>query len=131
MGGSDAAEPCLCVRVSWPLFAKTKPAYIVFRRFGGVRRDALRFVTRQQDGRRSPSRLVLEIDVGERLTVLVLDGEAGFLLVDGGRRRAEGIERRWQGDAATAGRRGPSGAVVLPPEQFRLFHMAWRYAVHV
>ena len=101
-----------------------RPYYRFYRRFGGVRRDALRFVTRQQDGRRSPSRLVLEIDVGERLTVLVLDGEAGFLLVDGGRRRAEGIERRWQGDAATAGRRGPSGAGVLPPEQFRLFHMA-------
>ena len=101
-----------------------RPYYRFYRRFGGVRRDALRFVTRQQDGRRSPSRLVLEIDVGERLPVLVLDGEAGFLLVDGGRRRAEGIERRWQGDAATAGRRGPSGAGVLPPEQFRLFHMA-------
>ena len=54
--------------------------------------DAPGLVAGEQIGRRAPSRLVLEIDVGERLPVGVADDEAGVGFVGGpggGKRRAK------------------------------------------
>ena len=45
--------------------------------------------------RRPPSRLLLEIDVGERLPVGVADDEAGVGLLDGPGRREAGRGPRW------------------------------------
>jgi hypothetical protein len=47
------------------------------QQLGDVGEDAPGLVAGEQLGRSSASRLLLEIDVGERLTVLVPDGEAG------------------------------------------------------
>ena len=38
-----------------------------------------RLILAEQLSRRSPSRLILEIDIGERLAVLVLDDEGAML----------------------------------------------------
>ena len=47
-------------------------------------------VAGEQLGRRAPPRLLLEIDVGERLPVVIADDEAGLLLLEdqGGGKRA-------------------------------------------
>jgi hypothetical protein len=59
------------------------------RQLGDVRGDAPGLVAGEQLGRRPPCRLLLEIDVGERLPVGVADDEAGVGLLDGpGRREA-------------------------------------------
>ena len=47
------------------------------RQLGDVRRDAPRLVARHQSRRRSPTGLLLEIGVGERLPVVIADDEAG------------------------------------------------------
>jgi hypothetical protein len=52
-----------------------------------VRRDPPRFVFGQQLCRRSPPRLILEIDIRERLTVSVAHDEAGVQFLDSPRRR--------------------------------------------
>jgi hypothetical protein len=44
-------------------------------------------VASHQSRRRSPSRLLLEIDVGERLPLVIADDEAGVGLLDGLERR--------------------------------------------
>jgi hypothetical protein len=64
------------------------------RQLGDVHSDAPGLVAGEELGRRAPSRLPLEVDVGERLPVGVADDEAGLLLVDRsgrGKRRAEGM----------------------------------------
>jgi len=53
------------------------------------------------------TRLLFEIHVSKGLPGRVPDGEVAFLLVNGGRRRAERIERRWHGMQPPLGRRGP------------------------
>jgi hypothetical protein len=50
---------------------------------GNVQRDAPRLVAGEQMRRRAPSRLVLGIDIGERLPVVVADDEADGDLIDG------------------------------------------------
>ena len=57
------------------------------RQLGDVGGDAPRLVAGEQLGRRAPSRLLLEINVGERLPVGVADDEAGVGLLDGPGRR--------------------------------------------
>ena len=52
--------------------------------------DAPGLVAGEQMCRRAPSRLLLEIDVGERLPVAVADDEAGVGVLDGPRRRESG-----------------------------------------
>jgi hypothetical protein len=60
-----------------------------FKQLGDVGGDAPGLVSREQTGSPSPSRLILEIDVGERLTVLIPDDEASVGLLDRpGRREA-------------------------------------------
>ena len=45
------------------------------RQLGDVRSDAPRLVAGEQIGSRAPAGVTLEIDVGERLTVLVADDD--------------------------------------------------------
>ena len=68
---------------------------------GKVHRHPPGPVAGKQLGRRAPSRLILEIDIGQRLPVVVADDEAGVRPLDGpGRREAAGrrfhllVERR-------------------------------------
>jgi hypothetical protein len=65
------------------------------RRLGDVGGDALGLVAGEQLGRRSPSRLILEIDVRERLPVGVADDEAGVGLLDGPGRREAARRATW------------------------------------
>ena len=59
------------------------------RQLGDVHRDPPRFVTGHQMRRRAPSRLILKVDVGERVAVDVADDVAGVgLLGRPGRREA-------------------------------------------
>jgi hypothetical protein len=68
---------------------RRRPAQQQLRQLGDVGRDAPRIVAGEELGRRSPSRLVLEIDVGECLPIVVADDEARVGLLDGpGRREA-------------------------------------------
>jgi len=60
--------------------------------------NAPSLVAGEQLGRRSTSRLLLEIDVGERLPIGVADGAAALLLVDRPWRRE--AQRRGHGEAA-------------------------------
>ena len=58
------------------------------RQLGEVRRHAPHLVAGQQLGRRAATGLLLEIEISERLTVLVADDEARVVvLLDGPRRR--------------------------------------------
>jgi hypothetical protein len=50
--------------------------------FRDPRRNPTRFIPRQQFRRRSPPRLILEIDIGERLSAVVADDETGGLFFD-------------------------------------------------
>ena len=60
-----------------------------FKQLGGVRGDPPGLVAGEELGRRAPARLLLEIDVGERLPVAIANDEAGVGLLDGpGRREA-------------------------------------------
>jgi len=45
-------------------------------------------------GKRAPAWLVLEIDIGERLSVVIAHDKTGGLFLDGPRRR-EAAGRRW------------------------------------
>jgi hypothetical protein len=55
----------------------------------GIRRNAPRLIFGEQLGRRLPARLILEIAIGERLTVVVAHDKADWLLLDrSGRRQA-------------------------------------------
>jgi hypothetical protein len=58
------------------------------RQLGDVRRDPAGLVPGHQLGCRPPSRLVLEIHIGERVAVVIPDDEAGVGLLDGPGRRA-------------------------------------------
>jgi hypothetical protein len=61
------------------------------RQFSNIHRNPPRLIPRQQFRRRSSPRLILEIDIGERLTVMVVDNKAGGLFLDRpGRRSGEG-----------------------------------------
>ena len=60
------------------------------RQLGDVGGDAPGLVAGEQLGRRAPSRLILEIDIGQRLTAGVADDEAGVGLLDGLGRRGGG-----------------------------------------
>jgi len=67
------------------------------RQLGDVGGDAPRFVLGQQVGRCTPPRLLLEVEVAERLPVLVADDKAGIvvLLVCPRRRKRRGV-MRWK-----------------------------------
>jgi hypothetical protein len=54
---------------------------------GKVRGDSSHLIFRKQLRRRSPPRLILEIDIRERLSVVVADGETRGLFLDGPRSR--------------------------------------------
>ena len=55
---------------------------------GDIRRNPARLIFREQLGRRSAPRLILEIDIGELLPVGVPHDEAGIVeIFDGPRRR--------------------------------------------
>jgi hypothetical protein len=56
--------------------------------------DALRLVTRQQLGRRAPSRLILEIDIGQLLAAAILDDEGGLQFLDSPWRREAALGHR-------------------------------------
>ena len=56
--------------------------------------------SRVSNGSRSPSRLILEIDVGERLPVSVADDKAGIGLFGGPRRREAALMVGQGGNAA-------------------------------
>jgi hypothetical protein len=62
------------------------------RQLGDVYGDAPRLVAGEQVCRRTPSRLLLEIDVGERLPVVIADDEVqasvSSAVQGGGKRRA-------------------------------------------
>jgi len=60
------------------------------RQLGDVCGDAPRLVAGEQLGRRAASRLILEVNVGERLAAVVADDEAGVGLLDGPGRREAG-----------------------------------------
>jgi hypothetical protein len=47
------------------------------RQLNNIRRNPLRLVFGQKLGRRSPPRLVLEIDIGERLSAVIADDKVG------------------------------------------------------
>ena len=47
------------------------------RQLGEVGGDAARLVAGQQLGRRTSARLLLEVDIGERVAAVILDDEAG------------------------------------------------------
>jgi hypothetical protein len=57
------------------------------RQLRDIRSNPPRFIPREQFGRRSPPRLILEIDKGKLLAVVVADDKAGFQLIDRPRRR--------------------------------------------
>jgi hypothetical protein len=57
-------------------------ACVKLRQLGDVHRDAARLIARQKFSSRAPSRLILEIDVGERLSVVVAHHEARGLFFD-------------------------------------------------
>jgi len=58
---------------------------------GDIRRDPPRLIFREQLGRRSPAGLVLEVDIGELLTVVIAHHKAGRLFFDLPRRREAAI----------------------------------------
>jgi len=61
------------------------------RQLGYIGSDAPGLVPREQMRRRAPARLLLEIDIRERLPGMILHDEAGIGLLDGpGRREAAG-----------------------------------------
>ena len=60
------------------------------RQLGDIDRNASRLIAREWLGRRSSSRLILEIDIGERLSVVVAHDKACGLFLDGPRRRGSG-----------------------------------------
>jgi hypothetical protein len=63
--------------------------------FHDARGDPARLIAREQVGRCSAAGLILEIDIRERLTVLVLHDEAGVVVFfDGPRRRESFIEEK-------------------------------------
>ena len=57
------------------------------RQLGDVHGDAPRFIAGEQLRRRAPTGLLLEIDVGERLPVVIADDVAGVGLLGGPGRR--------------------------------------------
>ena len=67
-GGAGPSTGC-------PPFAAAAPP------LGEVYRHAAGLVAGEQLGRRAPSGLVLEIEVAERLSILVTDDEAGVVLL--------------------------------------------------
>ena len=68
-----------------------------FRQLGDIDGYAPRLVAGQQVCRRAASRLILEIDVGERLPIGIADDEAGVGLLGGpGRREAARRHRQPQ-----------------------------------
>jgi len=60
---------------------RNRPAYLPstqqLRQLGDIRRDPPRLIFREQLGRRSPARLVLEVDVSELLAVVIAHDIAG------------------------------------------------------
>ena len=52
------------------------------RQLRDIRRDPSRLVFAEQLSRRSPPRLILEIDIGERLSVVVAHDEVGVQFID-------------------------------------------------
>jgi hypothetical protein len=60
---------------------RNRPAYYLGRsnsgKLGDIRRDPPRLIFREQLGRRSPARLVLEVDVSELLAVVIAHDIAG------------------------------------------------------
>jgi hypothetical protein len=57
------------------------------RQLCDIRRDPARLVIGEQLGRRSPAGFVLEINVGERLSVVVANHESGGSILNGPRGR--------------------------------------------
>ena len=75
-----------------------------FRQFGDVRGDAPRLVAGEELGGGAASRLLLELEIGERLAVPSLSSEAlqiqlgvGVLDDQGGGKRREGWRRAQRG----------------------------------
>jgi hypothetical protein len=60
-----------------------------------------RLVARYQSRRRSPAGLLLEIDICERLTGLILHNETGFAFLDGPRRREAALGHLLQSSSAS------------------------------
>jgi hypothetical protein len=80
---ADVHSALTNLRLPWPA--------LMFRK---INCHAPCLVVRHQSSRRAASRLILEIDVGERLAGVILHDEAGVRFLDGPRRRESAGQRR-------------------------------------
>src|SRR5580704_12857950 len=90
--GATGATGASCLSLPVRLIAGTRRQYTSFlnssaleevRQFDNVRRNPPRFIFCEQLGRRSPARLVLEINKRQLLPGAVLHDEARLQLIDG------------------------------------------------
>jgi hypothetical protein len=88
---SDVPAPAGTISVDWipeaPSLLKRLPLTQQLRQPRDIRRNPSRLVPREQFRRRSPTRLILEIDVGELLAGAVPHDEGGTNILDGPRGR--------------------------------------------